>query len=294
MGGTAFVMLVGGGAAALNRAFTLADHCEQLWSRFLPRSDLTRLNWADGRAVEVDPLTIRLITAMTDARELTGGDYDPTLLPDLLAAGYRASVLDPDRVSTLPDSARAPGNLPAIVIEGNTVRLPAGTTLDAGGIGKGFAADLVCEAALAAGCWGALAEIGGDIVVAGQAPDGIAWRLGIENPLPGLGSDAEHAAIVRLASGALVTSSQRKRRWASGSGDRHHLIDPRTHDSAISRIQTVSVIAATGARAEALTKPGFVRDTPAYLDWLPTVGAAGLVIADTGAGFSSVNWEQYR
>src|SRR5680860_1175871 len=82
MGGRASVMLVGGGPVALTRAFELADHCEQLWSRFLPDSDVTRLNWSEGRAIEVDPLTVRLISAMLEAAALTSGDYDPTLLPD--------------------------------------------------------------------------------------------------------------------------------------------------------------------------------------------------------------------
>ncbi|KGJ72323.1 hypothetical protein GY21_16200 [Cryobacterium roopkundense] len=297
MGGRASVMLVGGGPAALARVFALADRCEQLWSRFLPDSDVTRLNWAEGRAIEVDPLTVRLIIAMTEAAALTSGDYDPTLLPDLVAAGYAASVLTPDRITTLPASARAPGNLRGIVIDGSTIRMPLGTTIDPGGIGKGLAADIVCEDALAGGAWGALAEIGGDIVVAGQAPDDVAWRLGIENPLRfaenAIDTAPERSAIVRLASGALVTSSQRKRRWSTAQGDRHHLISPRTHLSALTRIQTVSVIAATGARAESLTKPGFLRDTTEYLAWLPTVGAAGLVIDDTGTLTSSANWKNY-
>ncbi|KFF59360.1 hypothetical protein JF66_11920 [Cryobacterium sp. MLB-32] len=297
MGGRASVMLVGGGSTALTRAFALADRCEQLWSRFLPDSDVTRLNWAEGRAIEVDPLTVRLITAMIDAVALTSGDYDPTLLPDLVAAGYTASVLDPDRVTSLPQSARAPGNLRGVVIDGTTVRMPLGTTIDPGGIGKGLTADLVCEDALAGGAWGALAEIGGDVVVAGQAPDEVAWRLGVENPLRARAADPdsapEHSAIVRLASGSLVTSSQRKRRWSTSGGERHHLISPRTHDSALTSIQTVSVIAATGARAESLTKPGFLRDTIEYLAWLPTVGAAGLVIDDTGTLTSSANWKNY-
>lgn len=290
MGGRASVMLVGGGSAALDRAFALADRCEQLWSRFLPGSDVTRLNWAEGRPIEVDPLTVRLIASMTDAAALTSGDFDPTLLPDLVAAGYSASVLNPERITTLPTSARAPGNLRGILVDGNTIRMPLGTTIDPGGIGKGLAADIVCEQALAGGAWGALAEIGGDVVVAGRAPDEVAWRLGVENPLS---PEPGHSAIVRLASGALVTSSQRKRRWNSPTGERHHLISPSTHASAVSSIQTVSVIAATGARAEALTKPGFLRDTTDYLAWLPTVGAAGLVIDDTGVLTASANWKNY-
>jgi thiamine biosynthesis lipoprotein len=91
-----------------------------------------------------------------------------------------------------------------------------------------------------------------------------------------------------------VTSSQRKRRFGAEGNETHHLIDPATHASAKTNVQTVTVIAATGARAEALTKPGFLQDTTHYLQWLPTVGAAGMVIDDTGAESVSENWMRYQ
>ncbi|MCI4658220.1 FAD:protein FMN transferase [Cryobacterium zhongshanensis] len=304
MGGRASFALVGASAGLMDDVVDLANRLERLWSRFLPDSDVSRLNVAEGAPVAVDPLTVRLIAAMLDGARLTGGDYDATLLPDVLAAGYRASALDAGRVTVLPASAVSPGNLSGLTIEHGdphlerTVTLPLGTTIDPGGVGKGLAADLLCAFALEAGAWGALAEIGGDIVVAGHAPDSVAWRLGVENPF----APAEHSAVVRLASGALVTSSQRKRRFlvavprptdSAAPPTRHHLVDPRTHASAATRVQTVSVIAATGARAEVLTKPGFLRPPAEFLAWLPTVGAAGLIIDDTGLVSTSTNWEQY-
>ncbi|MDJ0325025.1 FAD:protein FMN transferase [Cryobacterium sp. PH31-AA6] len=297
MGGRASFMLVGASADLMDDLVDHANLLERLWSRFLPNSDVSRLNAAEGAPVTVDPHTVRLIEAMLEGALVTGGDYDATLLPDVLAAGYRASVLDTARVTVLPTSAVTPGNLSGVLIEngaphrGPIVTLPLGTTIDPGGIGKGLAADLLCAFALRAGAWGALAELGGDIVVAGQAPDRVAWRLGVENPL----DPTEHSAVVRLAEGALVTSSQRKRRFPNPSspGSRHHLVDPRTHDSATTRVQTVSVIAATGSRAEALTKPGFLRPPDDFLAWLPTVGAAGLIIDDRGIATTSTNWEQY-
>jgi thiamine biosynthesis lipoprotein len=273
----------------LDAAVALAHHCEQRWSRFIDTSDVTRLNWAEGESVEVDPITVRLMEAMLDGVALTGGDYDPTLLPDVLTAGYAVSTVDPSRVTTLPASVRSPGNIAAVAITGTTLTLPIGTSIDPGGIGKGLTADLVCEFAMAQGAWGVLAEIGGDIVVAGDPPAETAWRLGIENPFDA----SAHSAIVRLSRGALATSSQRKRRFTTAAGIRHHLVNPHTNESAVTTVQTVSVIAATGARAEALTKSGFVRDTNDYLEWLPTVGAAGLVINEDGAERASENWERY-
>ncbi len=290
MGGSASIMVVGGSEQLLDELVQLAFECERRWSRFLPYSDLSRLNWAEGRSIEVSPLTVRLIEHMIEGAELTDGDFNPTLLPDLLALGYRVSVVNPRRVTNLPASAHAPGDLRGVRIDGTTVTAPRGTTLDAGGIGKGFTADLICERAMAAGAWGAMAEIGGDIVVSGRAPEGVAWSIALEDSF---GEDARRD-YVRIAEGAIVTSSQRIRRFETPSGTRHHLIDPSSHDSAVSRAQTVTVIASTGARAETLSKSGFLRDTIAYLEWLPTVGAAGLVIDDDGVATASGNWETYR
>lgn len=289
MGGHSTITLVGGPPELLDSCFALAHRCESLWSRFLPTSDITRLNWAEGAETEVDPLTVRLATAMLAGFARTGGDFDPTLLPELLAAGYVASRVDPDRTTTLPESARAPGEIGGMVIENNTISLPLGTTLDPGGIGKGLTADLVCEFALAEGAWGVMAEIGGDVVVAGDAPGAQGWRIGVEDPH----AEGEYAAIVRLGSGAIVTSSQLKRRWGSGSGERHHLMDATTGMSAVSTADSVSVIAAYGWYAETLTKPGFLRPIPDYLAWLATVGAAGSIIDRDGTLHSSSNWQDY-
>lgn len=289
MGGHATITLVGGGEDLVARCFALADHLEARWSRFLPTSDISRLNWAEGASVEVDPVTVQLISAMREASELSGGDFDPTLLPELIASGYAASVVAPDLVTTLPASASAPGRLASLTLDGSSVRMPVGTTLDPGGIGKGLAADIICEFGLAEGAWGIMAEISGDIVVAGRAPDAVAWLLGVEDPF----DTSRHLTTVRIARGAIVTSSQRKRRFDTAAGVRHHLIDPRTGASALTDIQTVTVIAATGVRAEAISKSGFLRPVEEYLAWLPQVGAAALLVDSAGRQHVSANWGRY-
>jgi len=289
MGGHATITLVGGGEDLVARCFALADHLEARWSRFLPTSDISRLNWAEGASVEVDPVTVQLISAMREASELSDGDFDPTLLPELIASGYAASVVAPDLVTTLPASASAPGRLASLTLDGSSVRMPVGTTLDPGGIGKGLAADIICEFGLAEGAWGIMAEISGDIVVAGRAPDAVAWLLGVEDPF----DTDRHLTTVRIARGAIVTSSQRKRRFDTAAGVRHHLIDPRTGASALTDIQTVTVIAATGVRAEAISKSGFLRPVEEFLAWLPQVGAAALLVDSAGRQHVSANWGRY-
>nr|WP_277814882.1 FAD:protein FMN transferase [Galbitalea soli] len=289
MGGTAGVTLVGGDETMLDRCFELAEECERRWTRFSRDSDLSRLAWAEGGWVTVDPLTVGLIEAMQFGAALTDGDYDPTLLPDLLMAGYVASRVDPARITELPPGARSRGDLAQIGIDGDRVSLPYGMTLDAGGIGKGLAGDLIVALALRLGAWGALADLGGDIVVAGDAPTEAGWTLAVENQ----GDGTEPAATVALADGAIVTSSRMQRRWSTPEGERHHVIDPRTGGSASTPVRTATVIAATGARAEVLAKPAFLRDPAHYLAWLPTIGAAALLLMEDGALVASDNWGDY-
>lgn len=208
----------------------------------------------------------------------------------LVAGGYARSLVDSARVTALPPAARDRADLDALRIDGLTVTLPIGTALDPGGIGKGLAADLIADELIELGVAGCLIEIGGDVRVRGTAPDGVAWRIRVEDPFDTSGT----RAVVRVADGGVATSSQRKRRWlAVDDTETHHLIDPVTLRSARTRIQTVTVIAATASRAEALTKPGFLRPTDDYLAWLPIRGAAALTIDADGAEHSTANWSDY-
>jgi len=289
MGIEATITLVGATQQLLDDCFALAHRCDELWSRFRADSELTKLNWAGGTETKVDPLTLELMVHMKEGFDLTRGDFDPTLLPAVVATGYDRSLVYPERVTTLPPDAQCPGDLAGIILTDMTVQLPAGTTLDSGGIGKGLAADLVVAHAREQGAWGALAEFAGDIAVWGVAPDGPAWRLGVENPF----EPSEHLAVVRLAAGGVVTSSQRKRRFGTGAAQTHHLIDPRTHESITTDVQTVTVVAATAARAEVLSKPGFLRDPADYLEWLPSTGSAALLVMADGVTRTSANWGVY-
>ena len=97
MGCTIAVWLdAGWGAAAVDadEAFAAAEALfatnEQLLSRFRPDSELSQLNRAGAGW---HPVSSTLWTMTVRARQLaqeTGGRFDPTLLPALLAAGYGA------------------------------------------------------------------------------------------------------------------------------------------------------------------------------------------------------------
>ncbi len=234
------------------KALTVAEvevrACEAALSRFDPRSDLSRLNAAAGRWVEVDHRLLAAVRAALRARDETGGRFDPTVLPALVAAGYDRSFDDlPVRPASALDGWRA-GAAVETDPERGRVRIERGAALDLGGIGKGFAAGRALEAMLRAapGLEGGLVDLGGDIAVGGSPPDGAVWRVAVADPrLPG-----RTLATLGLTGGGVATSGRDRRRFGPGRS-LHHLIDPATGAPAGEGPLTVTVVGPDPARVEA-------------------------------------------
>jgi thiamine biosynthesis lipoprotein len=290
MGSDATVIAVGAPRGLTEQARERLDELERLWSRFRPDSEVSLLNAAGGRAMEVSSETIRLVSTAVEAWSLTGGAYDPTVLGDVLRAGYTVSF---ERLPAMPGPlAHSQLRIGAGGIRVNavdrTVELPLGVGFDPGGIGKGLAADMVVEELMAAGARGACVNVGGDLRVRGTPPDsvpGSGWAVGIESPVT-----AESVAVLGLADGGVATSSPLRRRWMSPGGKpSHHLIDPRTGKPAGAGLAAVSVVAAHAWQAEMLSKAVFVNGPTAGAALLDGFGAAGLFVTDDGSILTTTN-----
>jgi len=157
----------------------------------------------------------------------------------------------------------------------NTVRIPDGSAFDAGGIGKGLAADIVTEEIIEAGAVGALVNLGGDLRVRGRAPDAEAWVVDIEDPF-----DPERSLItVRIGEGAIASSSTLIRTWVHRGVAEHHLVDPRTGDRPGNGVVAATVVAGSGWMAEAFSKVAMVASTPvAALEIIEAAELTGLII----------------
>ena len=198
---------------------------ERSWSRFVPTSELSRLNRsAGGPPVAVSRPTFDLVGAAVEAWRLTAGRFDPTVLEALVASGYDATFDSIGTVRSAPSGAPSPGpvgiDCDPIAL---TVRLPEGVSIDLGGIGKGRAADLVAGWLMDRGVDGVCVDLGGDVALVGRPEPDEAWVIGVAHPLT-----EDLVCSVRLSSGAVATSTTARRRWATTAGPAHHLIDPAT------------------------------------------------------------------
>jgi thiamine biosynthesis lipoprotein len=155
--------------SALNKRI---EELESRWSRFRPDSEVSRLNAAPvGQAVEVSPDTLVLVDLALQGYAVSRGAFDPSMLVNLVDAGYGESLVD-DLESGEPLVREVAGTAPVVhgdltqefVVDADTgtVTRNSGLQFDPGGLGKGLAADLVADDLMAAGAEGVLVNLGGD------------------------------------------------------------------------------------------------------------------------------------
>ncbi|GAC1457784.1 MAG: FAD:protein FMN transferase [Ktedonobacterales bacterium] len=277
------------GAATVRALFA---EWELRLSRFLPRSELSRLNRRAGESVRVSDLLYRVLTTALAAAQATEGLYDPTLLRHIEAAGYDRSF---DEMSSPVSLTPAPPHAPHAPSGGwrqirvdraeRRVMLPPGVGLDFGGIAKGMAVDAAIERLRQLGVRTALVNAGGDLAVLGRPPHMEDWPIAVA------GRDASWT--VPLRRGALATSGIARRHWWQGDRLRHHLLDPRTGDPAESGLWSVTVSAERCEQAEVAAKVAFLLGPERGAAFLHTHQLAGMLVSTTGSYSAVAPWPRH-
>lgn len=241
--------------ALLRRALRVFHDVEVACTRFNPSSPLMRTNESPARWHRVPAVLYRALREAFDAYERTQGLFDPRVLDALVALGYDASLKfdGPDahvEPRATPTTCRSPWR-PRFRAHKCDVWL--GDAVDLGGIGKGLAVRWASDI-LAPRLRDYLIDAGGDCYVAGHAPDGEPWRVGVEDPR----GEVTPVAVLSLSDRAVATSSIRLRHWRVGERPAHHLIDPRTGQSGGDGLVAVTVVGADTAAAEVASKVLFL------------------------------------
>lgn len=259
---------------------------ESRLSRFLPDSELSRLNGASGRAFPASPVLWEAVGAALEAARWSEGLVTPTVLEALEQAGYDRTfehlAHEEDPVRGRAEEARETRRCPdwrAVERDEPTrsLVLPSGVRLDLGGTAKGGAADAAAKWLSEEGP--ALVDAGGDVAVSGPRRDGEPWAIGVADPL----HPERELALLLLEAGGVATSGRDFRRWSQGGRWRHHLIDPRTGQPARTDVLAATVIAGSALQAEVAAKVALLRGSREGLAWLEArPGLAGLLVLEDG------------
>lgn len=266
---------------------TLFSKWEQTLSRFLPESELSRLNRHTGTFVAVSNLLYTVLATALRAARATEGVYDPALLDQLVQAGYDRNF--DDLPAGFSDSLFSPlpgGRWQEIQIDPlyHRVMLPIGLRLDFGGIAKGMAVDAALERLKQNGIATALINAGGDLAIAGLPPEQEQWLISV----PG----QEQLWSLPICAGAVATSGIARRHWWKAGTLQHHLLDPCTGQSAQSDLWSVTVVADHCAQAEVAAKVAFILGAARGSDFLRKHHMAGLLIHADGSWETVEPWPQ--
>ena len=255
----------------------LFSEWEATLSRFLPESELSRLNEHAGIPVAVSDLLYSVLATALTAAQATEGVYDPAMLDQLVKIGYDRTFDELAAVDFDPIIPGEPGGRwRGIKVDPirRHVTLPVGIKLDFGGIAKGMAVDAVLERLRQSGVSHALLNAGGDLAVLGLPPAEEKWLIAV----PG----RERFWSLPLHHGAIATSGIAHRHWWQGNTLRHHLLDPRTGLPAQSDLWSVTVVADRCEQAEVAAKVAFILGSCQGADFLRRHRIAGLLTREDG------------
>ncbi len=232
---------------------------ETKYSRFLPDSILSKINNSGSRQTTIDSETHYLLNYSSVAFELSDGLFDIT-------AGVLSKLWD-FRNGIIPSPDVLTTNLAYVGFQhirfnSNSIILPAGMSLDFGGIGKEYAVDCAAAICKSAGITHGIIDLGGDLHVIGPQPDNRPWKVGVRNPR------APENAIAELAitQGGLSTSGDYER-YFEHSGKRYcHLLLPKT-GMPVSYWASISVVAPSCLLAGTLSTIAMLKQSDARM-WL--------------------------
>jgi thiamine biosynthesis lipoprotein len=268
-------------AAEAARERLLEGH--RRFTRFAPGSELSCLN-ADVRdAVPVSAEMARFAAAARTAAHRSGGLVDPTLLAQLVDAGYARDIATPVPLRFALDGA--PARRPARAHPAarwrelsvdrfqRVVHRPHGLMLDSGGIVKGLLADLL--GGELSGYEAFAIDSAGDLRIGGAA--GLVRSVRVASPF-------DETAILhtfRVRGGGVATSGIGRRSWLDADGaPAHHLLDPASGRAAFTGVVQTTALAPSAFEAEWRAKAALLAGPGRAARWLPY---GGLIVRDDGS-----------
>lgn len=248
---------------------------ERRYSRFLPDSELSTLNRNAGMKQYISSDFRDLLVTARDMAFQTDGMYNPFVLPAVQATGYRHSRVPGRENDVIDDHAnKTVASIDRLEIGDNWARIPYGTALDLGGIGKGYLAERLRDRLpdLVTGYW---LSLGGDIAVGGNDTNGQPWKVMIESADNQI--DERDNFIVATPCG-VATSGTTVHRGTTAGRNWHHIIDPRTRKPAKTDVLLASVQHASPLMADVLASCAVILGSKHAVTYLKLHGVKAAVL----------------
>lgn len=245
----------------------LLTYCNQLFDIYHDYEGINNLKTVNDSAgitpVEVDPLIIDMLKRAKMFYDLSHNEFDVTQ-GSLLKVwhNYRTEGIELNTkgeygpVPSMAElqEANTKGGWDTVVIdeENATVYITEeGVSLDVGGIAKGYAAEIAAQKMIDEGMEAGFLNVGRNIRLVGDKPDGTPWRIGIADPS---GTYTDGIVTITLDQPvSIVTSGDYERYYIGEDGNHYsHIIDPSTLFPA-EHYRSVSILTSDSGDADCLS-----------------------------------------
>jgi len=204
-----------------------------------------------NRSDMTDTLFREVFRASMQVSSESGGLFDITIGPLVKAWGFGPDAMKRFDPSML-DSLLALVGMDKVRLEGERIiKSDPDMFIDVNAIAQGYTVDLAVDLILSRGIKQCLVEVGGEVRTFGDK-HGMGWKVGIDTPADGnYTPGAEIQARIRLDDRALATSGNYRKFYVENGVKYSHTIDPRTGSPVRHTLLSATIIAPTGAVADA-------------------------------------------
>lgn len=236
----------------IDDAFKLCDRYEQLFSKSIKNTDVSRIN--NYEKFQPHDETIKIIKDSMEISKLTNSAFDITISPlvDLWNINGGNKIIP---TQSKLKSALKTVNYKKINIDKDSVSLKKGTEIDLGGIAKGYIADRIKDYMVSKGVTSAIIDLGGNILTIGNN-HGKDFVVGIKKPFSTKSN--EYSAKIKITDKSIVTSGIYERYFVKDKKIYHHILDPKSGYPVNNNLNSVTIVSDSSELGDALSTACFV------------------------------------
>lgn len=185
---------------------------------------------------------VALIKVAGKVSHASQGCYDLTIKPLFDLWGFQGDALSIPDEAVLQQARAEIGLDKVVVVDDSHLRKPANVRVDVSSVAQGYSVEKISRVMEGLGVRNYLVEIGGELKTHGHKPDGSAWRIAVEKPLPGEQRLLKVLTTPKDRPFAVMTSGT-YRHYFDVNGQRYsHILDARTGKPVTHDLVAVTVL----------------------------------------------------
>lgn len=232
----------------ITESFELCKEYENLLSRTISESDVSKLNASNGDAVLVSDKTAEIINISKQISELSDGFFDVSI--------GRLTELWDFKKGEVPSDAEIQSALKTVNYKNITllksfVKLEnPNAKIDLGAIAKGYIGDRMKDFLVTQGVKSGIIDLGGNIITIGQKNEGQNFIIGVKIPYSDKNDVLKKIEVSDLS---VVTSGIYERYFEKDGKMYHHIINPTTGHPSDTDLLSATIISKSSVMGDALS-----------------------------------------